>query len=71
MKLTPWYPGHIKPVRKRVYMQYDGLGEEIGYQYWNGNRWGVWETTVDAAYNHRNIIAAEMFQNDKWRGVLK
>jgi hypothetical protein len=67
-KLTPWFPGHIKPVRKGVYMQRDGVGEDTGYQYWDGALWSIWHPTINGAANAKHK-AGRMHQDDKWRGL--
>lgn len=67
LKLTPWFPGHIKPERVGVYQQYNGWGE-IGYQRWDGRRWHSWSNTPNGAAN-TVFLAALSFQNDKWRGL--
>lgn len=69
MKLTPWFPGTVKPVRKGVYQQKNGVGS-LGYQYWDGKFWHGWSSTVYGAQRD-NHIAAEYYQNDPWRGVAK
>lgn len=72
MKLTPWFPGHIKPVRKGVYQQFCGDGKKIGYQYWNGKYWLSWFSSVEIAANAKTQhVVSQCFQNDKWRGILK
>lgn len=72
MKLTPWYPGHIKPVRKGVYQLWSGTRDKIGYQYWDGAFWRSWYSTPETAFSARNSLAAgAMFQNDEWRGIAK
>lgn len=70
MKLTPWFHGTIKPVRKGVYMLKDGFRDKIGYQYWNGEHWGVWCFTPQDANRFRRICDMR-FQYDQWRGVAK
>lgn len=71
-KLTPWFPGHIKPVRVGVYQLPSGGGEkETGFQYWNGSAWGMWTFTATTAYLFRGSLANDMYQNDKWHGLAK
>ena len=66
-KLTPWFPGHIKPSRPGVYQQYSGLGG-IGYQLWDGLAWRLWERTPQAAAASF-VQVASAYQNDQWRGL--
>ena len=49
MKLTRWFPGHIKPVREGVYQQMCGIGLSLGYQKWDGLRWFLWNITPEGA----------------------
>lgn len=71
MKLTKWFPGHIKPVRKGVYMQRCGHRMQDGYQYWNGKEWGCWFESPEFAYKYRNYVVGLKFQNYKWRGLAE
>lgn len=45
MKLTPWFPKSIKPVRVGVYQIRDPWTQQsIGkttFRHWNGRRWGL------------------------------
>ena len=68
MKLTPWYPGKTKPVRKGVYQRRYGPGE-IFFYYWNGEHWGMYGRTVGSAT--RWSYAASGWQDLPWRGVEK
>lgn len=71
LKLTAWFPGHIKPVRKGVYQQKAGLQDMLGYQYWSGLRWYGWVSTIEGAYAARKYLPVHAsHQNDDWRGVL-
>lgn len=69
MKLTPWFPGTIKPVRKGVYQQKNGTSG-IGYQRWDGKFWYAWRKSPEDAKNCL-IVVSTYFQNDSWRGVAK
>jgi hypothetical protein len=41
MKLTPWYPANIKPVRKGWYeVRCEFKNVCGGMHYWNGKWWG-------------------------------
>jgi hypothetical protein len=47
MKLTPWFPAHVKPVYPGVYeIQSDSIN---WYRRWDGNRWFVGATTKESA----------------------
>ena len=68
-KLTPWFPGHIKPVRPGVYQtDSDGYPEPL-FQHWNGRFWGCAYTSVDNAAVNNSWRS--MFQNDAWRGLAE
>lgn len=67
-KLTPWFPGHIKPVRPGVYQQMSGSGTRLGYQRWDGERWFSWHATPAGAASAVFAVMGE-FQNDPWRGL--
>jgi len=70
LKLTPWFDGSaVKPFRIGVYML---LSESnIGYQHWNGVRWGSWAKTPEIAVKISHLVAHPYFQNDKWRGLAQ
>ena len=69
MKLTPWFPGNVKPVRPGVYQQMCGSNRNIGYQHWDGEVWGLWALTEEAALRYACIQAVT--QNDPWRGLAE
>lgn len=66
-KLTPWFPGDVKPVRAGVY---ETDSEQIGgtrtFQRWTGKQWGL--CTSDASFAPPFMSA---YQNPKWRGLAK
>jgi hypothetical protein len=74
-KYTPWFPGHIKPVRVGVYQQRLSNNPDacIGYQYWDGGLWWWWRENPNDAYRSRmsDIYPIHKFQNDSWRGLTK
>ena len=63
MKLTPWYPPHIKPVRVGVY---ETLRKGC-FQYWNGEWWGYWSSTKKDAFGLNG--GKSVFQHPRWRGL--
>ncbi len=69
--LTPWFPGHIKPVRVGLYQQLSKANQTIGYQYWDGEQWGSWCYSPELAYEHRFYKVHKEYQNDDWRGIAK
>ena len=60
MKLTPWYPGTVKPVRKGWYQRkYRHFGPSMCY--WDGKKFSALEYRHDYSFT----------QNLPWRGVAK
>jgi hypothetical protein len=68
MKLTPWFPGTVKPVRVGVYERIYDAGSFL-YCSWNGEYWGPWARTPEEARKRR--LEASLYQDLPWRGVLK
>ena len=67
-QMTPWFPSHIKPVRKGVYevkFTPKGLYESYFYAMWNGKRWSRVATYDEMARFHQNFDA---LQGKYWRG---
>jgi len=65
LKLTPWFPGHVKPVRDGVYeATHWGLA---CLQHWNGTYWGRpgW-SAKEATDNGGDKYC---YQNMEWRGL--
>jgi hypothetical protein len=52
-KLTQWFPPAKKPFRHGVYQtedDFDRKPAQVGYQHWNGRRWGQFcDTPTQAA----------------------
>lgn len=67
LKLTPWYPGHIKPVRPGVYQQMCGHNRDLGYQRWDGKAWSRWAYTAEEVAN----LSCFLDCNDPWRGLAE
>ena len=60
MKLTPWYPGTVKPVRKGWYQRnYPSLGPSMCY--WDGKNFSMIEDRYENSFT----------QDLPWRGVAK
>lgn len=72
-QLTPWFKDR-KPWEVGVYQQKSGLRLEIGYQYWDGSYWHLWEDSPDKAERVVNGARSRVdsrFKNDPWRGLTK
>lgn len=58
-KLTPWFPGSVKPVRRGLYERKNSLyGTKMGY--WNGHEW-----------RDSCLCCISFNQEREWRGVAK
>lgn len=68
MKLTEWFEPTQKPDLKGVYETDSGDGI-LGYQYWNGVRWGSWGYDVNDAMSEFRMKS--FFQNVYWRGLAE
>ena len=66
MNLTEWYPPHIKPVRKGVYItRKKGM---IFFQHWTGKFWNTRMGTIDSA----DLIKFRSIHQDvEWKGIKK
>ena len=70
--LTPWFDGKLyKPARPGPYMLLSGSRGAIGYQMWDGHKFGHWfESLHDAVWRSRDGDCA-VTQNDNWRGLRR
>ena len=68
MKLTPWFPGTVKPVRAGVYERDYGRGWR-SYNYWNGEKWSSPRSVPKEAEIFKHLYSP--YQNLPWRGVMK
>lgn len=66
-KVTPWYPGDVKPVRVGVYER-DHV-HDVRYSYWNGHYWGGWAKKRTHARNNKDAPSA--LQSIPWRGIAR
>jgi len=70
MKLTPWFPPDVKPVRSGVYERQmpDGWGK---YSYWNAKEkwWGAWGWTIEIATKNAKYQSSLQYQ--RWRGLAE
>ena len=62
MKLTPWFDGKVKPVRKGWYEAKDSEGR---LDYWNGKKWCYGSNGKFFAFpkGTQDVVP--------WRGILK
>ena len=72
-KLTPWFPGHIKPVRPGVYqthwLHYTGgcSASAGGFSRWTGSRWLDTGPSVEFAAKLRTVG----YPDKRWRGLAE
>ena len=64
MKLTPWYPPDIKPIRKGVYIT--KKNNIIYFQHWTGRYWNTRMGTIDGA---GNVKLKSIHQDVYWKGI--
>jgi hypothetical protein len=75
-KLTPWFPGHIKPVRPGVYETRGSSGCPLPFPYlhwgweWNGQ---PGEKPSDAKPDASTPLSSEYLEDClvKWRGLAE
>jgi hypothetical protein len=71
-KMTPWFPPHIKPVRKGVYQityaKKQSPTYKVMYATWNGSEWSTGSYYLDDFY-HKAFDGAN--QHKFWRGFTK
>ena len=73
MKLTDWFPGHIKPVRKGVYIA--SVGRNKFYRYWNGRWWseGTFYPSLEGWPDSKSKKCGDKQDQAriKWRGLTE
>ncbi len=68
MRLTPWFPGDVKPVHVGVYERRMKFTTDVYYSRWDGEKWGSLRRTVTEA---NTVLRVSDYQNMPWRGVKK
>lgn len=66
-KLTPWFPGDVKPVRMGAYMRKYEDGMTV-YCKWNGL---CWLCAASTARNAANETVPSGWQSLPWRGLAQ
>lgn len=67
-KLTPWFPGSVKPVRVGVYERDYDRGYPV-YSRWDGKHWlWTYDSSRQAAIEQGKLSP---FQNIPWRGLAE
>jgi len=70
MKLTPWFPANVKPVRAGVY-EVESLNHFKLYRYWDGRRWRAGAHTPDRAIQKFRISGLPSPDVVSWRGLAE
>lgn len=72
MKLTPWFPNSIKPVREGVYQIRGASFYEPNYRRWNGNGWSeTYETPSGSVQSDMRLSYKHGQDMTGWRGIEK
>lgn len=73
MQLTEWYPPHIKPIRRGVYltMVKPNAVHDRGFwfQYWTGTYWQIRSDTITGSYALKAYRSG--YQDVYWKGIEK
>lgn len=71
MKVTPWFPGTVKPVRPGVYQRM--LNLEVVYAYFGGKNWYLSSPFYGQARSNGECAhrVSAVQTSPQWRGVLK
>lgn len=72
-KVTPWFPGAVKPARKGVY-QRDYIDDvrlidDIRFNYWDGRNWRWPARSAELAADFNEGWLKSGFQSLPWRGL--
>lgn len=65
-KLTPWFPGTVKPARSGVYERRNGQGCRWYSMWASGRWWGNWATVARASNRWEYTGFSGVLQ---WRGL--
>ena len=63
-KLTPWFPGSVKPVHVGVYQR---TWKSLPFSFWDGRQWLLAGYEKRDAMGHSNIPSSA--QSVPWRGL--
>jgi glycogen debranching enzyme len=68
-KLTPWFPGNVKPARRGVYEVNGFFSSSCWYSYWNGSWWGWLNPSPADALREKGFKTRRDQDDIKWRGL--
>ena len=70
-KLTPWYPGEIKPIRIGFYERMYHRGQAY-FCWWDGAQFGLAsEVPSVGKVGVHSILISSPYQNIPWRGMAR
>ena len=69
MKLTPWFPETIKPVRPGIYQIASVDALEVFDSYWDCRAWGWPSFKPHSAFVYKNYVSP--IQDRRWRGLAE
>ena len=64
-KLTPWFPGDVKPAHIGVYER--PIGSVTRYSYWDGKTWRCSGRTPELALQYSPVMS--VFSKSRWGGL--
>jgi hypothetical protein len=70
MKLTPWFPAKVKPVRVGVY-EIENYSSSKWYRYWDNEHWYSGAATPNGAIAQFNIYRLIATFRTPWRGLAE
>jgi hypothetical protein len=70
MKLTPWFPANVKPVRAGVY-EVKGDPKYKWHRYWDGKDWYCGSFTPNGAVANFNEYRLRAVIKFPWRGLAE
>jgi hypothetical protein len=71
MKLTPWFPASVKPVRAGVYEVRALVAFTKWHRYWCGKHWYAGATTPSGAMHKFKEFRARAPLITPWRGLAE
>lgn len=69
-ELTPWLPGHTKPIRPGIY-QRQFPDKQIAYAHWSGTRWYCASVQKVYAMQYFKLRFESAKRDLPWRGLAE
>lgn len=70
MNETPIFPIGVKPNKVGIYPCEHPLGLSAGFAHWNGESWGWWARSVEAADQFKHLMSANQ-ETMRWWGLTR